>query len=409
MVYDAENRQIRYTKASVTTTYAYDGDGRRVKKVDSTGTIIFVYNAGGQLIAEYHSDPVPPPAGGGGTSYLTSDHLGSARVVTKSDGTVKARYDYLPFGEELGAGIGQRTTAMGYSAADSTKQKFTQKERDSESGLDYFGERYYSSAQGRFTSCDPLGSTMRASDPQTMNRFVFVLNNPLKYVDPDGLKEKSPWEQLSDEERRLLAPKLITVKDASKLTAKDLASAGKAFNSLVTVEGDAQATATNIAAVQDFVTAAGGYKNSKVWQDITKIVQVAFQGPPPAGDYPVQSSEIHVIVADKKNFLADLQHEGYAVNTLGDKLFRGKYHPFDNASAFTPRINDPDLHFANNNANDPNFGPNYFYAHWDRASVNSREGGPVGDAVAGASHDKGLASPQAVRQYLKRTLQYPTR
>ena len=187
MVYDAENRQISYTKAGVTTTYTYDGDGKRVKKVDSTGTIIFVYNLGGQLIAEYHSDPVPPPAGGGGTSYLTTDHLGSTRLVTKSDGTVKARYDYLPFGEELGAGVGQRTTAMGYSAADSTKQKFTQKERDIESGLDYFGARYYSSPQGRFTSVDPLLASGQVEDPQSWNRYAYAFNNPLKYIDPVGL------------------------------------------------------------------------------------------------------------------------------------------------------------------------------------------------------------------------------
>ncbi|MEK6303568.1 MAG: RHS repeat-associated core domain-containing protein [Acidobacteriota bacterium] len=187
MIYDGENRQVSYTKAGVTTTYVYDGDGHRVKKLDSTGTIVFVYNAGGQLIAEYHSDPVPPAAGGGGTSYLTTDHLGSTRVVTKQDGTVKSRYDYLPFGEELGATIGQRTAEMGYSAADSTKQKFTQKERDNESGLDYFLARYYSSAQGRFTSSDPLLSSATVYDPQTWNRYSYTLNNPLKYIDPFGL------------------------------------------------------------------------------------------------------------------------------------------------------------------------------------------------------------------------------
>jgi RHS repeat-associated protein len=228
MVYDAENRQVSYTKAGVTTTYSYDGDGRRVKKVDSTGTIIFVYNVGGQLIAEYHNDPVPPPAGGGGTSYLTSDHLGSTRVVTKSDGTVKARYDYLPFGEELGATIGQRTTGMGYSLPDSTKQKFTQKERDNESGLDYFLARYYSSAQGRFTSPDEfaggpddvfiLGSGhpqkqalyyADITNPQSLNKYQYSFNNPLRYVDPDG---HDPDDDEKKEEKRLDAEKESIVK-----------------------------------------------------------------------------------------------------------------------------------------------------------------------------------------------------
>jgi RHS repeat-associated protein len=183
MIYDAENRQASYTKAGVTTTYTYDGDGRRVKKVDSTGTIIFVYNAAGQLIAEYTSGTPT----GSGTSYLTSDHLGSTRAVTKSDGTVKARYDYIPFGEELGAGIGQRTTGMGYNAADSTKQKFTQKERDNESGLDYFGARYYSGALGRFTSSDPIQVTAENFvNPQRWNLYVYVNNNPLGSYDPNG-------------------------------------------------------------------------------------------------------------------------------------------------------------------------------------------------------------------------------
>jgi RHS repeat-associated protein len=201
IVYDAENRQTQHTKSNqLTNYYYYDGDGRRVKKIDNSGTTIFVYNVSGQLIAEYHSDPVPPPAGGGGTSYLTSDHLGSTRVVTKSDATVKARYDYLPYGEELGAGIGQRTTGMGYSGADSTKQKFTQKERDSESGLDYFLARYYSSAHGRFTGADDFLNDTRTKDPSSWNLYVYVRNNPLAYVDAGGEEVNSA--NLTDEQKK---------------------------------------------------------------------------------------------------------------------------------------------------------------------------------------------------------------
>ncbi|MGH9971216.1 MAG: RHS repeat-associated core domain-containing protein, partial [Pyrinomonadaceae bacterium] len=182
--YDGENRQITFNGTAG--QYFYDGDGRRVKKIDGSGTTIFVYNAGGQMIAEYHSDPVPPAAGGGGISYLTTDHLGSTRVVTKQDGTVKVRYDYLPFGEELGVGIGGRTAGMGYSGADSTRQKFTQKERDSESGLDYFLARYYSAAQGRFTSPDKPFVNQLENDPQTWNLYMYARCNPLLYVDPTG-------------------------------------------------------------------------------------------------------------------------------------------------------------------------------------------------------------------------------
>src|SRR6185503_4860972 len=86
----------------------------------------------------------------------TPDHLGSPRVVTNSSAGVISRHDYMPFGEELGAGVGGRTTGMGFSGTtDGTRQKFTAKERDTETSLDYFGARYYTSIQGRFTGADP--------------------------------------------------------------------------------------------------------------------------------------------------------------------------------------------------------------------------------------------------------------
>jgi RHS repeat-associated protein len=68
--------------------------------------------------------------------------------------------------------------------------KFTGKERDAESGLDYFGARYFSGAQGRFTSPDPLMiHPDRLVEPQRLNLYVYARNNPLKYVDPNGLDD----------------------------------------------------------------------------------------------------------------------------------------------------------------------------------------------------------------------------
>jgi RHS repeat-associated protein len=183
--YDAENRQTRHVRSGVSATdYSYDGNGWRVKK-ETTGTgaatTVLVYNAGGRLIAEYGTGS----SQGGGTSYLTTDHLGSTRVVTGSDGTVRGRHDYMPFGEEIVGNVSGRQSIGGYGASDGIRQKFTQKERDTESGLDYFLARYYSSAQGRFTSVDPIaGSTL---DPQTLNKYSYVADNPLTRRDPDGL------------------------------------------------------------------------------------------------------------------------------------------------------------------------------------------------------------------------------
>lgn len=100
-----------------------------------------------------------------------------------------SRHDYLPFGEELFALTGGRTTALGYTNSDGARQRFTLKERDIETGLDYFLARYYSSTQGRFTSPDPLSAPACAHPnvPQSWNLYTYVLNNPLKLVDPDGL------------------------------------------------------------------------------------------------------------------------------------------------------------------------------------------------------------------------------
>jgi RHS repeat-associated protein len=98
----------------------------------------------------------------------------------------------MPFGEELGSGIGGRTTGMGYGVADNLRQKFTQKARDVETGLDHFGARYYGSLLARFTSADPLLASGRTSMPQTWNRYAYALNNPLRLIDPDGLMDTDP-------------------------------------------------------------------------------------------------------------------------------------------------------------------------------------------------------------------------
>ena len=190
--YDGENHQLSFTLTSATTNYSYDGDGRRVRKANPDGTtIVYVYNATGQMLAEYTTGTA---SGTTGTSYITTDHLGSTRVVTKADGTVRARYDFLPFGEEIDANIGNRNTA-GY-LTDTTRQKFTGHERDGESGLDFAQARYCSSATGRFMSVDPVSPVSSGTNsyimalylehPKYWNGYVYSVNNPLKFIDKDG-------------------------------------------------------------------------------------------------------------------------------------------------------------------------------------------------------------------------------
>ena len=83
-------------------------------------------------------------------------------------------------------------------------QKFTGKERDTESGLDYFGARYFSGAGGRFTSVDPENAGADPADPQSWNGYAYARNNPLLYVDLLGLQPIYSYDLLTEEEKRIL-------------------------------------------------------------------------------------------------------------------------------------------------------------------------------------------------------------
>jgi RHS repeat-associated protein len=133
--------------------------------------------------------------------WLVSDHLGTPRMIFDKTGSLAnvKRHDYLPFGEELFAPAGGRSAAQGYASGDGVRQQFTNQERDVETGLDYFGARYFGSPQGRFTSPDPLLQSGRVATPQSWNRYTYVLNNPLRLIDPDGLMDTDPSE---DEQKK---------------------------------------------------------------------------------------------------------------------------------------------------------------------------------------------------------------
>ena len=173
--YDADNRLTTAGggAGSGGATYIYDGEGKRVKKLAGTVTTVFVYNISGHLLAEY-SDSTPAPPGG--TSYITADNLGSPRAIMTSDGAISRR-DFQPFGESIATNVG-RSGIPGYPATDNLRQQFTAKERDIETGLDYFLARYYSSIQGRFTSPDPVLESARRAEPQSWNRYTYTPKPP---------------------------------------------------------------------------------------------------------------------------------------------------------------------------------------------------------------------------------------
>ena len=146
--------------------------------------------------------------------YYLKDHLGSIRVVVNETGDIVSSDDYDPWGMQLNG----RSTDGSYLNA---KYKFTGKERDVETGYDYFGARYYDSRIGRWMQVDPLAEKYFGWSP-----YNYTLNNPLKFYDPDG---RFPWLALR-------AKELITgglVLTGAVLSAVGLEEQGKAINSAV--------------------------------------------------------------------------------------------------------------------------------------------------------------------------------
>jgi RHS repeat-associated protein len=185
LIQDAEGRTFKFdgndkqmevkdTSQTVVGKYFYDASGARIKKVAGVVTTIFVYDAGGALAAEYSTDTPTNPI----TSYMTTDHLGSPRVITDKNGNVISRRDFMPFGEEI---------ARINSGSDAIRKKFTGYEKDLETNLDFAEARMYQTKHGRFTAVDPLMASASPGNPQTFNRYSYTGNNPVNYTDPSGL------------------------------------------------------------------------------------------------------------------------------------------------------------------------------------------------------------------------------
>jgi RHS repeat-associated protein len=113
----------------------------------------------------------PPP----GTHFYHRNHINSSSVITDSAGSEVSRYVYLPFGE---------LAKQNSCGVDTVTAKFTGKELDEETNLYYYGARYYDPAIGRFLSPDTVLPSL--TDAQLLNRYSYVRNNPIVYVDPTG-------------------------------------------------------------------------------------------------------------------------------------------------------------------------------------------------------------------------------
>jgi RHS repeat-associated protein len=165
-VYDGDGKRLQKTENSITTTYMYSGINS-VYEENSTGSACYIYGPTG-LIAKRTTISQES-----NTYYYHKDHLGSIRSVTNSSKNIIAASTYHPFGEtEVEEG--------------SEHYLFNGKEKDT-TGLYYYGARYYDPQIGRFITKDSLKG--RLINSQTLNRFSYCLNNPIKYIDPKGLIE----------------------------------------------------------------------------------------------------------------------------------------------------------------------------------------------------------------------------
>jgi RHS repeat-associated protein len=133
------------------------------------------------LSATYDADPTEQTAGP--LYFHLSDWLGTRRQQTDYAGNPVLNFAGLPYGDGLST-----IPVSNIDVADATEHHFTGKERDTESGNDYFEARFYASSTGRFMSPDPSGLTYAdPANPQSLNLYSYALNNPLINIDPTGL------------------------------------------------------------------------------------------------------------------------------------------------------------------------------------------------------------------------------
>jgi RHS repeat-associated protein len=153
-----------------------------VKKINPDGSkTIYVggiyevdKNSGGTVIGTKTYYPAAGAMRVGSTLYyVLKDHLGSASVVTNTSGTIVGEDRFYPFGET------RFTTGTMY-----TDKLFTGQREIAELGIYHYDARFYSPKLGRFLSADTIVPSF--ANPQSLNRFSYVTDNPLKYTDPTG-------------------------------------------------------------------------------------------------------------------------------------------------------------------------------------------------------------------------------
>lgn len=171
-VYDAFGHRVRSTVNSQTNDFLYDLNGKTIDELaNGSLTRSEAYTPGGMHIATY---------AGGITFFDSSDWLSTFRVRTNSSGANVESCTSMPFGEDLTCSVSLTSEV--------SPLHFTGQEHDWESGNDHFAFRYYNEVMGRWLTPDPAGlASADPTNPQSWNRYAYVVNNPLSFVDSTGL------------------------------------------------------------------------------------------------------------------------------------------------------------------------------------------------------------------------------
>jgi uncharacterized protein RhaS with RHS repeats len=226
--------------------------------------------------------------------------------------------------------------------------------------------RYYSSGQGRFISVDPVGG--RLSNPQSLNRYVYVLNNPLRLIDPLGLDPEDPWSQLTARQQSALISKLSyhSVDDKKAKGGRRIETSQEAFNRLVGAGGASkEVIADRVATIQNFIAAAGGYQRSDQWLAIETITKVG-----------INTVEVGGSKQNSDFFLNALEAERYQIkgrsNWAAFKEWLGGTsgdHPGESIRSEMDSYRDIQFHYANPSTDF--LGYTTWQFHFDAGSSNT--------------------------------------
>jgi RHS repeat-associated protein len=188
--YDAEGNLLK-VDGGTTASYAYSPLNRRVETKTNGGATVreIAYNIKGQrsaiwdgiagtmIQAQTYWGATPVAFySNGSIHYQHQDWLGTERARTGYNGAVEGTYNSLPFGDNLSV-----------SGADNDPSHFAQLDHDSESSTEHAQFRQHSSTQGRWMSPDPYDGSYQSGNPQSLNRYSYVMNSPLSFTDQSGL------------------------------------------------------------------------------------------------------------------------------------------------------------------------------------------------------------------------------